>query len=127
MTKKILPPRYGDPFYRGWGRGHGRGRGRGRNWLSEETTERESGGGWGRGSSHGNGRGRETHQRTFGNDQRDRQDENWSIPTYMDGRDDKRQEPQGIPPAPSPSRFTDWSSLGSPMQELHPMVLLIEK
>ena len=34
----------------------------------------------------------------------------------MEGRNDTRQEPQGIPPAPSPSegRFTDWSSLGSP-------------
>ena len=53
-------------------------------------------------------------QRTFENDQRDRQDENWSIPTHMEGRNDTRQEPQGIPPAPLPSRFTDWSSLGSP-------------
>ena len=33
-----------------------------------------------------------------------------------EGRNDTRQEHQGIPPAPSPSegRFTDWSSLGSP-------------
>ena len=56
------------------------------------------------------------HQMTSENDQRDRQDENWSIPTNMEGRNDTRQEPQGIPPAPSPSegRFTDWSSLGSP-------------
>ena len=65
--KKILPPRYGDPFYRGQGRGCGRGRGR--NWLSEETTERESGGGWRRDSFCGNGRGREMCQRTFENDQ----------------------------------------------------------
>ena len=36
--------RYGDPYYRGRGRGHGRGRGRGRTWLSEESTERDSGG-----------------------------------------------------------------------------------
>ena len=53
-------------------------------------------------------------RRTSENDQRNRQDENWSIPTNMEGRNDTRQEPQGIPPAPSPSRFTDWSSLGSP-------------
>ena len=32
----------------------------------------------------------------------------------MEGRDDTRQEPQGIPLATLPSRFTDWSSLGSP-------------
>ena len=53
---------------------------------------------------------------TSENDQRDRQDENWSIPTNMEGRNDTRQEPQGILPALSPSegRFTDWSSLGSP-------------
>ena len=51
---------------------------------------------------------------TSENGQRERQDENWSIPTNMEGRNDIRQEPQGIPPAPSPSRFTDWSSLGSP-------------
>ena len=53
---------------------------------------------------------------TSENDQRDRQDENWSIPTNMEGRNDTRQDPQGILPAPSPSeeRFTDWSRLGSP-------------
>ena len=59
---------------------------------------------------------------TSENDQRDRQDENWSIPTNMEGRYDTRQEPQGIPPAPSPSegRFTDWSSLGSPHARTSP-------
>ena len=39
------PPQYGDPYYRGHGRGHGRGRGRGRGWLSEDVTERDTGGG----------------------------------------------------------------------------------
>ena len=87
------------------------GRGTGRSWLSEETTERESGGGWGRNSFHGNGRGREMLQRTF---ESDRRDENWSTPTHMEGRNDIRQGSQGVPPAPSPLRFTDWSSLGSP-------------
>ena len=126
--RRFYPPRYGDPFYRGQGRSHGRGRGR-RNWLSEEPPERESSRGLGRGIFLGNGRGREMHQTTSENDQRDRQDENWSIPTNKEGRNDTRQEPQGIPPAPSPSegRFTDWSSLGSPMQELHHMVLQTEK
>ena len=46
--RRFYPQRYGDPFYRGWGRGHGRGRER-RNWLSDEPQERESGRGWGRG------------------------------------------------------------------------------
>ena len=119
--RRFYPPRYGDPFYRECGRGHGRGRGR-RNWLSEEPPERESGRGFGRGIFHGNGRGREIHRMTSENDQRDRQDENWSIPTNMEGRNDMRQEPQGIPPAPSPSegRFTDWSSLGSPLARTLP-------
>ena len=60
------------------------------------------------------------HQRTFENDQRGRQDENWPIPTHMEGRNDTRQEPQGIPPASLPSRFTDWSSLGSPHARTSP-------
>ena len=45
----ILPPRYGDPFYRGRGRGR-------REWLGERLFERETNQGFGRGSSHGNGR-----------------------------------------------------------------------
>ena len=55
-------------------------------------------------------------------DQRGRQDEKWSIPASREGRNDMRQEPQGIPPAPSPSegRFTDWSSLGSPHARTSP-------
>ena len=53
---------------------------------------------------------------TSENDQRDRQDENWSMPANMEERNNIRQELQVIPPALSPSegRFTDWSSLGSP-------------
>ena len=38
----------------------------------------------------------------------------------MEGRNDTRQEPQGILPAPSPSRFTDWSSLGFPHARTSP-------
>ena len=55
-------------------------------------------------------------QMTSENNQRDRQDENWSMPANMEERNNIRQEPQVITPAPSPSeeRFTDWSSLGSP-------------
>ena len=43
--RRFYPLRYGDPYYRGCGRGHGRGRGRGRGWLSEDVTERDTGGG----------------------------------------------------------------------------------
>ena len=38
----------------------------------------------------------------------------------MEGRNDTRWEPQGIPPAPLPSRFTDWNSLGSPHARTSP-------
>ena len=42
-TKRLsaLPPRYGDPFYRGRRRGRGRGRER-REWLNERPFERET-------------------------------------------------------------------------------------
>ena len=43
--RRFYPLRYGDPYFRGHGRGHGRGRGRGRGWLSEDVTERDTGGG----------------------------------------------------------------------------------
>ena len=54
--RRFYPLRYGDPYFRGHGRGCGRGRGRGRGWLSEDVTERDTGGGRGRFYSHGNGR-----------------------------------------------------------------------
>ena len=54
--RRFYPLRYGDPYYRGHGRGHGRGRGRGRGWLSEDVTERDTGGGRGRFHFRGNGR-----------------------------------------------------------------------
>ena len=52
-------------------------------------------------------------------DQRDRQDEEWSILASVERRDDSlvgQESLHQIPPAPAPSedRFTDWSSLGSP-------------
>ena len=109
-------PRYGDPFYRGWGRGCGRGRGRGRSWLSEDTTERDSGGGGGRNIGHENGRDRETFPRTFEND---RWDGDWSVPTHVDGRYETIQESQE-PPVPLPLRFSDWSSSGSPNARTSP-------
>ena len=84
---RLYPLRYGDPFYRGRGRGRGRGR---RDWLSERPFERETNGGFGRGFFHGNERGavRETHQTTSKSEQRDRQEEDWSIPASVERRDD---------------------------------------
>ena len=91
--RRFYPPQYGDPYYRGCGRGHGRGRGRGRGWLSEDVTERDTGGGRGRFHSHGNGR--------------NGQDRNGFPPT---SRRDIRVE---MPPELEPSRFLDWSSIAS--------------
>ena len=91
--RRFYPPRYGDPYYRGCGRGHGRGRGRGRGWLSEDVTERDTGGGRGRFQSRGNGR--------------NGQDRNGFPPTS--GRDIRLEMPR----EPEPSRFLDWSSIAS--------------
>ena len=84
---RLYPLRYGDPFYRGRGRGRGRGR---RDWLSERPFERETNGGFGRGFFCGNGRGavRETCWTTSKSEQRDRQEEEWSIPASVERRDD---------------------------------------
>ena len=54
--RRFYPLQYGDPYYRGCGRGCGRGRGRGRGWLSEDITERDTGGGCRRFHFRGNGR-----------------------------------------------------------------------
>ena len=85
---QFYPPRYGDPSYRGRRRGRGRGRGR-REWLSERPFQREANRGFGRGFSHGNRRG---NRRGFYSqvppeqDQRDRQEEEWSLPISVRGR-----------------------------------------
>ena len=119
-TKRLqaLHPRYGNPFYRGRGRGRGRGR---REWLSERPFDRESNGGFGRGFSHGNrrGNGRDSHQITSERDQRDRQEEEWSVPASVGRREDipaGQESPHRTLPTPAPSEdrfFTDWSRLGS--------------
>ena len=41
------------------------------------------------------------------------------MPTHVEGRNDTRQESE-VPPAPLPSRFSDWSSLGSPHARTSP-------
>ena len=92
--RRFYPPWYGDPYYRGHGRGCGRGRGRGRGWLYEHLDDRDTGRGRGRLPSRGNGR----------NDQ----DRNGFLPSV--GRDIRLELP------PEPARFTDWSSISSPLQ-----------
>ena len=98
--RRFYPPQYGDPYFRGCGRGCGRGRGRGRGWLSEDVSERDTGGGRGRFYSHGNGR--------------NGQYRNGFLPS---SRRDIRLE---MPPEPEPSRFSDWSSLASPPARTSP-------
>ena len=55
-------------------------------------------------------------QRTF---EYNRQDRNWLTSTHVEGRSDIRHDSQ-MPPDPVPSRFSDWSSLGSPCARTSP-------
>ena len=55
-------------------------------------------------------------QRTF---EYNRQDRNWLTSTHVEGRNDIRHDSQ-MPPNPTPSRFSDWSSLGSPQARTSP-------
>ena len=95
---RLYPPRYDDPFYRG--RGSSRGKGR-TDWLSERPSKRETNGGSGRGFFHGNRRGttREVHRTTSKSEQRNRQEEDWSILASVEGRDNspERQGSQRTP------------------------------
>ena len=58
--------------------------------MNERPFEREQNGGLGRGFFHGNGRGpvREAHWTASESEQRDRQEEDWSIPMGVERRDD---------------------------------------
>ena len=76
---RLYPPQYGDPFYRGRGRGRGR-----QEWLQERQMDRPNGG-LGRGFSHGNGI--EVQQAPTGRSQPDRLEEDWSIPTNVERRE----------------------------------------
>ena len=55
-------------------------------------------------------------QRTF---EYNIQDRNWLTSTHVEGRSDIRHNSQ-MPPYPVPSRFSDWSSLGSPHARTSP-------
>ena len=48
-----------------------------------------------------------------------RQDRKWLTSTNVEGRSDIRHDSQ-MPPDPEPSRFSDWSSLGSPQARTSP-------
>ena len=75
----------------------------------------------GRGFSCGNGREirGEISQVCSERDQQNRQEDEWSIPVSVEGREDNtlRRESQRAPPTSPHSEdqlFTDWSSLDSP-------------
>ena len=58
-------------------------------------------------------------------DQQDRQEEDWSVLTDIERREDvtERQKSHRAPPTPPPSEdclFTDWSSLDSPQARTSP-------
>ena len=78
---------------------------------------------------HGNGRGngRDSHQVTSERDQRDRQEEEWSILASVGRRGEdipaEQESPHRTPPTPTPSEdrfFTNWCSLGSPHERMPP-------
>ena len=78
-----------------------------------------SNGGLGRGFSRGNGI--EVHQVQTERTQQDRQEEEWSVPTNVERRenDTERHESPRVPPAPPSTEdrlFTDWSSIDSPRE-----------
>ena len=77
-------------------------------------------GGFGRGFSCGNGI--EVQQAPTGRSQPDRQEEDWSVPTNVERREndtERCETPQAPPPNVPPMEdrlFTDWSSIDSPRQ-----------
>ena len=86
-------------------------------------------GGLGRGFSHGNERGiSQVHAvRT----QQDRQEEEWSVPTNIERREDdvERCESSRAPPTPPPSEdrlFTNWSSQDSPRVRTSPQNVSVQ-
>ena len=95
----FTPPCYGDPFYRGRGRGRGRGR---HEWLQERQMDRPNGG-FRRGYSQGNGV--ETQPVKTDRTQLDRQEEDWSVPTNVERRENETERhemsealPPNVPP-----------------------------
>ena len=63
--------------------------------------------------------------------QQDRQEEEWSVPTNIERREDdvERYESSRAPPTPTPSEdrlFTNWSSLDSPRVRTSPHNVLVQ-
>ena len=85
-TERLLTllPWYGDPFYRGRGRGRGK-----QDWISERPTERINRG-MGRGITSRNDREvrEEISQTNTARDQQDRWEEDWSVLTSIERRED---------------------------------------
>ena len=78
-------------------------------------------GGFGRGFSHGNGM--EVQQAPMGRSPPDRLEEEWSMPTNVERRENdiERHEtsqvlPPNVPPPMEDRLFTDWSSIDSPRE-----------
>ena len=85
-------------------------------------------GGLGRGFSRGNERG--ISQVRAVRTQQDRQEEEWSVPTNIERREDdvERRESSRAPPTP-PSEdrlFTDWSSQDSPRVRTSPQTVSVQ-
>ena len=89
--------------------------------FHERPIERLTGG-LGRGFSHGNGI--EVPQVQMGITQQDRQEEEWSVPTNVERREndtERCESSRAPPPAPLPTEdrlFTDWSSIDSPRERM---------
>ena len=79
-------------------------------------------GGLGRGFSHGSGR--DVNQVHTARIQQDRQEEEWSVPSNVERREndmERHESPRAPPTPPSEDRlFTDWSSIGSPRERTSP-------
>ena len=79
-------------------------------------------GGFGRGYSQGNGVG--AQQAPTDRSQPDRQEEDWSIPSNVERREDTERcetsqgSPPNIPPPTEERLFTNWSSIDSPRERV---------
>ena len=115
---RLYPPQYGDPFYRGRGRGRGR-----REWLQERQMNRPNGG-FGRGYNQGNDT-RAQQQAPTDRQQLARQEDDWSLPSNVERREDTERHqtlqvpPSEVPPPTEERLFTDWSSEGSPRERVN--------
>ena len=79
-------------------------------------------GGFGRGYSQGNDM--RAQQAPTDRPQPDRQEEDWSIPTNVERREDTERfetlqvPPPSVPPLPEERLFTNWSSMDSPRERV---------